>query len=140
MTNNPQVDHPVSTEVLDLYDALPPANAGSNTGADNVAAMIRGVGRNLAALIGMFAVALVAFIACTVLFSSGVGLAVLVVGPFILVGCLMVAGWAARLTRLLLGYAGVSLPPTQYPVGAGAFAASYADSGMVSPGVTCCSS
>src|SRR5215207_283715 len=116
MTNNPQVDHPVSTEVLDLYDALPPANAGSNTGADNVAAMIRGVGRNLAALIGMFAVALVAFIASTVLFSAGVGLAVLVVGLFILVGCLMVAGWAARLTILLLGYAGVSLPPTQYPV------------------------
>jgi len=63
----------------------------------------------------MFPVALSAFVVCTVLFSTGVGLAVLFVGLFILVGCLMVAGWAAQMTRFLLGYAGVSLPPIRYP-------------------------
>ena len=77
--------------------------------------MIRGVGRNLAAILVMFPVALSAFVVCTVLFSTGVGLAVLFVGLFILVGCLMVAGWAAQMTRFLLGYAGVSLPPIRYP-------------------------
>jgi hypothetical protein len=69
----------------------------------------------------MFAIALVAFVACTALFSVGVSLAIFVVGLFILVGCLAVAGWSARLVRLLLGYAGVSLPPAHYPAPATGF-------------------
>jgi hypothetical protein len=40
-----------------------------------VIGIIRGVGRNFAAIIGMFAVALPAFVVCTVLFSVGVSLA-----------------------------------------------------------------
>jgi hypothetical protein len=63
----------------------------------------------------MFAIALAAFVACTALFSVGVSLAIFVVGLFVLVGCLALAGWSARLVRLLLGYAGVSLPPAHYP-------------------------
>lgn len=110
-----------STEVLDLYDVLPPASARSEAGAENLTAIIRGVGRNLAAIVGMFAIALVAFVACTALFSVGVSLAIFVVGLFVLVGCLAVAGWSARLVRLLLGYAGVSLPPAHYPAPATGF-------------------
>ena len=76
--------------------------------------MIKGTGRNLAVIIGMFALSLAAFVACTTLFSLGVGLLVLVVGLFILVGCLVVAGWSSRMTMALLG-AGIALPPTRYP-------------------------
>jgi hypothetical protein len=66
-------------------------------------------------IIGMFALSLTAFIACTTLFSVGVSLLVLVVGLFILVGCLIVAGWASRMTMALLSYAGIELPRTHYP-------------------------
>ena len=104
------------TEVLDLYDVLPTAPpAPARTEDDPVTTMIKGAGRNLAAIIGLFAVYLPAFIVCTTLFSLGVGLAILGVGLVILVGCLMVAGWAARMSRSLLAYAGVDLPPTRYP-------------------------
>ena len=75
--------------------------------------MIKGVGRNLAAIIGMFAVYLPAFVVCTTMFSLGVGLAVIGVGVLILIGCLMVAGWSARMSRLLLGYAGIELPASR---------------------------
>ena len=68
--------------------------------------MIKGTGRNLAVIIGMFALSLAAFVVCTTLFSLGVGLLVLVVGLFILVGLphcrrLVVAddNGAARLRR-----------------------------------------
>jgi signal transduction histidine kinase len=115
MTETHQGNDLRSTEVLDLYDVLPPANHRSEAGAEHLTAMIRQVGRNLAAIVGMFAVALVSFVACVVLFSVGVSLAVLVVGLFILVGCLIVAGWSTQLTRRLLRYAGVSLPATRYP-------------------------
>ena len=77
--------------------------------------MIKAAGRNLAALIGLFAVFLPAFVICTTLFSAGVGMIVIGVGLFILIGALVVAGWAARMTRSLLGYAGIELPPTVYP-------------------------
>jgi len=63
----------------------------------------------------LFAVSLAAFVVCTTLFSLGVGLLVLVVGLFILVACLIVAGWSSRMTMALLGYAGITLPPTRYP-------------------------
>jgi hypothetical protein len=67
-----------TTEVLDLYHVLPQADRSpARTEDDPVAPMIEGVGRNLAAIIGMFAVYLPAFIVCTTLLSLGVGLAVI---------------------------------------------------------------
>ena len=108
--------HEPATEVLDLYDVLPETSRlPTRTEDDPVTTMIKGVGRNLAAIIGMFAVYLPAFIVCTTLFSLGVGLAILGIGLLILAGCLVVAGWAARMSRSLLAYAGVHLPPTNYP-------------------------
>ena len=105
-----------STEVLDLYDVLPPSAPPARREEDDpVTAMIKGVGRNLAAIVGLFGVYLTAFIVCVTLFSLGVGLVINVVGLFILVGALMFAGWSANRTRDLLGYAGESLPPTVYP-------------------------
>ena len=109
-----------ATEVLDLYDALPeradakrePERPAED---DPMTSMIKGTGRNLAVIIGMFAVSLAAFIVCTTLFSLGVGLLVLVVGLFILVGCLIVAGWSSRMTMALLAYTGITLPRTHYP-------------------------
>ena len=69
-------------------------------------ATIKGAGRNLAALIGLFAVHLAAFIACVTLVSAGAGLVVIFVGLFVLMAGLVVAGWSARMTRELLAYAG----------------------------------
>ena len=107
-------------EVLDLYDVLPqrvdaPHDTAHPTEDDPVTSMIKGTGRNFAAIMGMFALSLAAFVACTALFSLGLGLLVLVVGLFILVGCLIVAGWSSRMTMALLAYAGIALPRTRYP-------------------------
>ena len=123
---DPDVRAEPATEVLDLYDVLPeraaespPSISGTaratGTEDDPVTSMIKGAGRNLAVIIGMFAVSLAAFVACTTLFSLGVGLLVLVVGLFILVACLIVAGWSSRMTMALLDSAGITLPPTRYP-------------------------
>src|SRR5688572_22701013 len=72
MTSADFRDEP-ATEVLDLYDVLPEAGrTPARTEEDAVTAMIKGVGRNLAAIIGMFAVYLPAFIVCTTLFNLGV--------------------------------------------------------------------
>src|SRR4029453_11241676 len=108
------------TEVLDLYDVLPQRAVATQEPVrsaedDPVTSMIKGTGRNLAVIIGMFALSLAAFVACTVLFSLGVGLLVLVVGLFILIACLVVAGWSSRMTMALLSYAGITLPRTRYP-------------------------
>jgi hypothetical protein len=107
-------------EILDLYDVLPQRvdttpEPPRQTEDDPVTSMIKNTGRNLAVIIGMFALSLTAFIACTTLFSVGVSLLVLVVGLFILVGCLVVAGWASRMTMALLSYAGIELPRSHYP-------------------------
>ena len=119
---DPDVRAEPATEVLDLYDVLPDRAAARATDArsgqsedDPVTSMIKGAGRNLAAIIGMFAVSLAAFVACATLFSLGVGLIVLVVGLFILVACLIVAGWSSRMTMALVDYAGITLPSTRYP-------------------------
>ena len=117
---NPDVHAEPASEVLDLYDVLPERGDAARVPArptqdDPVTSLIKGTGRNLAVIIGMFAVALAAFVACTTLFSLGVGLLVLVVGLFILVACLVVAGWSSRMTMALLGYAGITLPRTRYP-------------------------
>jgi signal transduction histidine kinase len=115
-----------ATEVLDLYDVLPQrADATQETVRspedDPVTSMIKGTGRNLAVIIGLFALSLAAFVVCTTLFSLGLGLLVLVVGLFILVACLIVAGWSSRMTMALLGYAGITLPPTRYPAAGAGF-------------------
>ena len=89
-------------------------------------------------LIGLFVVSLAAFIVCVTLFSLGVGLAVFVVGLFVLVGCLVVAGWSSRMTKA----AGVRRDRparTHYPPPAGRFG-SCDGWGIPSPGATCCTS
>jgi signal transduction histidine kinase len=113
-STQPQQDHP--TELLDLYDVLPqvPSTTSSHDN-DRVVNIVQGVGRDLGALVGTFAVAVAAFSVCVTLFSAGLGLAVLVVGLFLLLAALVVAGWAARMDRALLSYAGVDLPASPYP-------------------------
>ena len=83
--------------------------------------MLRNAGRNLAALIGLFFVNLAAFIVCVTLFSLGAGLLVIVVGLFVLVGCLGAAGALAQANKSVLAYAGVDLPATHYPRTGGGF-------------------
>jgi signal transduction histidine kinase len=107
-------------EMLDLYDVLPeradtPRQPAPPTEDDPVTSMIKRAARNLASIVGMFAVSVTAFVVCTALFSLGLGLLVLVVGLFIMVGCLIVAGWSSRMTMALLSYAGIDLPRTHYP-------------------------
>lgn len=116
MTTTPREPDLASTDVLDLYDVLPPAADPARSGHDEpVTALTRDVGRGFAVIVGLFAVSLAAFVVCATLFSAGLGLAVVVVGLFVLVACLVVAGWAARMNRLLLGHAGVELASTHYP-------------------------
>jgi signal transduction histidine kinase len=115
-----------ATDVLDLYDVLPQRADATPEAVhfakdDPVTSMIKGTGRNLAVIVGLFALSLAAFVVCTTLFSLGVGLLVLVVGLFILVACLIVAGWSSRMTMALLGYAGITLPPTRYPAAEAGF-------------------
>src|SRR4029453_17971141 len=92
----PNVRGEPANEVLDLYDVLPqrvdaPREIRPPAEDDDpVTSMIKGTGRKLEVIIGMFALSLAAFVACTTLFSLGVGLLVLVVGLFILVGCHLV--------------------------------------------------
>ena len=83
--------------------------------------MLRNAGRNLAALTGLFFVNLAAFIVCVTLFSLGAGLLVIMVGLFVLVGCLGAAGALARANKSVLAYAGVDLPATRYPRTSGGF-------------------
>jgi signal transduction histidine kinase len=111
-------NEPSPDEVLDLYEVLPERTDArpAETEDDPLTSMIKNTGRNFAAIMGMFAVSLAAFIACTALFSLGFGLLVLVVGLFILVGCLIVAGWSSRMNMALLSYVGITLRPTRYPV------------------------
>lgn len=115
--NTTRSPHPVVTDDLPAFLFDPPADEVSDERADQpepLLTMIRGIGRNLAALIGLFFVSLVAFIVCVTLFSLGAGLAVIVIGLFILVGCLLAAGAMARATKAVLRYAGVDLPETPY--------------------------
>ena len=105
------------TEVLDLYDVLPSSAPPDRPEEDDaVTATIKGAGRNLAALIGLFAVHLAAFVVCVTLVSAGAGTIVIFVGLFVLMAGLVVAGWSARMTRALLGYAGAELPAPGHPV------------------------
>jgi len=72
-------------EVLDLYDVLPERVDTSREVArpsedDPVTSLIKGTGRNFAAIMGMFALSLTAFVVCTTLFSLGLGLLIVVSG------------------------------------------------------------
>ncbi|HEY6687618.1 MAG TPA: hypothetical protein VI094_15555 [Propionibacteriaceae bacterium] len=91
-------NEPSADEVLDLYDVLAKRTdvRPAETEDDPLTSMIKSTGRNFAAIMGMFAVSLAAFIACTALFSLGLGPLVVVVGLFILVGCLIVARRPSR--------------------------------------------
>ncbi len=104
-------DHPPDF----LFDPTPGVPDERAAQPEPLLAMIRNIGRNLACLIGLFFVSLAAFIVCVTMFSLGLGLAVIVVGLFVLVGCLIVSGAMARATKYLLRYAGVDLPETHYP-------------------------
>lgn len=116
MTSTDSLPTPPGTEVLDLYDALPPPAAPAPTRQDDpVTSLLNEVARDTAVLVGTFVVSLAAFVVCTTLFSAGLGLAVLVVGLFLLLVTLLVAGWAARMHRALLAAAGHELPATRYP-------------------------
>ena len=79
-----------------LYEPPPGADLdhGPATDPDAAPLMLRNAGRNLTALTGLFFVNLAAFIVCVTLFSLGAGLLVIVVGLFVLVGCLGAAGCA----------------------------------------------
>jgi signal transduction histidine kinase len=117
---NPSAREAPTDEVLDLYDVLPerldtPREQPRPYKDDPVTSMIKNTGRNLAVIIGMFGLSLTAFVVCTVLFSLGLGLLVLFVGLFILVACVVVAGWSSRMTMALLDHAGITLPRTRYP-------------------------
>lgn len=104
---------PQDTEVFDLYGELSVADPRPEE--DPVTNIVQRVGRGFGAICAMFAISLTAFVVCTTLFSLGAGLAVLVVGLFVLVACLLMAGWHAQATRSLLAWAGVSIPPPYYP-------------------------
>ena len=114
-----------------LYETPPGADLdhGPATDPDATALMLRNAGRNLAALTGLFFVNLAAFIVCVTLFSLGAGLLVIVVGLFVLVGCLGAAGALAKANKSVLAYAGVDLPPTHYPPTTGGFGAAPAAAG-----------
>ena len=106
-----------------LYETPPGADLdhGPATDPDATPLMLRTAARNLAALTGLFFVNLAAFVVCVTLFSLGAGLLVIVVGLFVLVGCLVSAGALARANKSVLAYAGVDLPPTHYPRTTGGF-------------------
>ncbi len=120
MTSQPNVGVPQHEALPDfLLDEPQPgavhdAHRNGVDDTERLTTMLHNVGRNLASLVGLFFVSLVAFIVCTTLFSVGVGLAIIVVGLFVLVACLLVAGTFAQVTKLLLAYAGVDLPATRY--------------------------
>ena len=120
MTSQPNVGVPQHEALPDfLLDEPQPGavHEAHRNGVDDterLTTMLHNVGRNLASLVGLFFVSLVAFIVCTTLFSVGAGLAIIVVGLFVLVACLLVAGTFAQVTKQLLAYAGVDLPATHY--------------------------
>ena len=89
----PTTHRPDDAELPEFLLYPTPSGADHDLETEPALAMIRGVGRNLAAICGLFFVSLAAFIVCTVLFSVGVSLAILVGGLFVLVACLIVAGW-----------------------------------------------
>lgn len=102
--------------------------------------LMNDVTRDGAVLVGTFAVHLAAFVVCTTLVSAGLGLAMLVGGMFLLLAALVVAGWAARMSRALLGAAGHPLPRRATPSAGRAWAGGCAGSPPSRRGGTCSTS
>jgi signal transduction histidine kinase len=90
--------------------------AGSR-GGDSLSALIRRTGRGFGFIVGTFFVSLFGFIICLPLFAVGAALSWAVVGLFILVGALIVAGGFARFHRSLLAGVGYELTRPIYPLG-----------------------
>lgn len=76
---------------------------------------VRGLGRDLGFLVGTFFVSLAGFIVCLLLFVVGISTFWVVVGLFVLVGCLVAAGGFADVHRSLLHFVGRDLPRPFYP-------------------------
>lgn len=106
-----------------LYESTPAADLDHEpaTDAEGMPLMLRNAGRAFVALVGLFFVNLAAFIVCVTLFSLGAGLLVIVVGLFVLVGCLVAAAALAQANKSVLAYAGIDLPRTHYSRTAGGF-------------------
>jgi signal transduction histidine kinase len=84
--------------------------------ADSLTNLIRRTGQDFGFLVGTFFVSLFGFLICLPIFAVGVGLSWAVVGLFILVGALIVAGGFARFHRQLLAVAGFDLHVPLYPL------------------------
>ena len=79
--------------------------------------LVRRTARDFGYVVGAFSISLFGFLISLPIFAVGVGLSWAVVGLFILVGALSVAGGFARFHRSLLAVAGYSLSHPIYPVG-----------------------
>ena len=84
---------------------------------DSLSNLVRRTGHDFGFVVGTFFVSLFGFLICLPIFVVGVGLSWAVVGLFILVGALIVAGGFARFQRDLLAIAGFDLHAPIYPVG-----------------------
>jgi signal transduction histidine kinase len=85
---------------------------------DSMGNLVRRTGRDFGFVVGTFFVSLFGFLICLPIFVVGAGLSWAVVGLFILVGALIVAGGFARFHRSLLANVGYDLHRPIYPVGA----------------------
>lgn len=83
----------------------------------SLSALVRRTGRDLRYVVGTFFVSFFGFLICLPIFVVGTALSWAVVGLFILVGALIVAGGFARFHRTLLATTGDLLPRPIYPVG-----------------------
>ncbi|HEX8487575.1 MAG TPA: sensor domain-containing protein [Propionibacteriaceae bacterium] len=101
----------------EAYVASPTgADARRRRHEDSLSNLVRRTGRDFGFVVGTFFVALFGFLICLPIFVVGVGLSWAVVGLFILVGALIVAGGFARFHRQLLAIVGYELNSPIYPV------------------------
>ena len=84
-------------------------------GQDSFGNLIRRSGQDFGIVLATFLISLFGFLICLPIFAVGVGLAAAVIGLFILVGALIVAGGFARFHRSLLLIAGYDLHVPLYP-------------------------
>ena len=84
---------------------------------DSWRALVRRTGRDFGYVVGAFLISLFGFGVSLPIFAVGAALSWAVVGLFILVGALIVAGGFARFHRSLLTTAGYTLTQPLYPVG-----------------------
>jgi len=85
---------------------------------DSLGNLVQRTGRHFGFVVGTFFVSLFGFLICLPVFVVGTALSWAVVGLFILVGALIVAGGFARFHRSLLANVGYDLHRPIYPVGA----------------------